>query len=195
MNEEILLASASPRRRQLIEYLGLPVVAVSVDADETVPPTLAPEDAVVAIAARKAQGAASLPEAAGRIIVAADTVVVLDGEIFGKPRDEEHAREMLRRLSGRAHTVFTGVCVCSPDGRSVTFCERTEVFFFPLSEQKISDYIATGEPMDKAGAYGIQGKGALLVDKIDGNYYNVVGLPVARLALVLEALRASAGEN
>ena len=188
MAEKILLASASPRRRQLMEYLQIPFTAVSVDADETMPEDCIPSEAVVMIAARKARAAKELPEAAGSTIVAADTIVVLDGEIFGKPSDEAEACAMLRRLSGREHTVYTGVCMFTSDGRSMTFCDASEVIFYPLSDRQIKEYVASGEPMDKAGAYGIQGAGALLVEGVRGNFYNVMGLPIARLSRELKRL-------
>lgn len=121
----------------------------------------------------------------GEVIVAADTIVVIDNKILGKPKDEAHAAEMLSTLSGRMHAVFTGVCVIFEDGKAESFAERTDVEFYPLTEKEISDYIATGEPMDKAGAYGIQEQGALLVKRIYGDFYNVMGLPVSRLSRVL----------
>lgn len=123
----------------------------------------------------------------GEVIIGADTVVAIDGEILGKPRDEAHAAEMLRKLSGRVHSVFTGVCVVFADGSEERFAEETRVEFYELSEREIADYIATGDPMDKAGAYGIQEKGAANVKGIVGDFYNVMGLPVGRLARVLRA--------
>lgn len=181
MQYEIFLASASPRRRELIAELGVPFVCASPDVDESVPEGTDPVDAALMIAVRKAETARLMPESAGRIIVSADTSVVADGRIYGKPSDEADARNMLRALSGRAHQVLTGVSVVLPDGRTGSFCESTEVRFYPLSAEDIDAYIATGEPMDKAGAYGIQGRGKLLVESISGDYFNVVGLPVARL--------------
>ncbi len=181
MTKEIFLASASPRRRELIAALGMPFVCASPEADETVPAGTAPRDAAMLIAGRKAQAAGQMPEAAGRVIVSADTIVVVDGQIFGKPSDRDHAASMLRTLSGREHQVMTGVCVILPDGTSGCFCECTGVRFYPLNDTEIEAYIDSGEPMDKAGAYGIQGIGKLLVEGISGDYFNVVGLPVARL--------------
>jgi len=188
MQREIFLASKSPRRRELIAELGLPFVFGSPDADETVPEGTEPMDAAILVARRKADAARSLPEAAGRIIVSADTIVVVDGRIFGKPADRDDACAMLAALSGRAHQVMTGVCVVLPDGRSGSFCECTDVCFYALTEEEISSYVDTGEPMDKAGAYGIQGIGKLLVEGIKGDYYNVVGLPVARLSRFIDSL-------
>ena len=188
MPNELLLASGSPRRRELIGLLGLPCVCLSADADETVDLPDDPAASVERIAVRKAQAAQAFPESAGRTIVAADTIVVLDGEIFGKPTDREDAVAMLRRLSGREHTVMTGLCVITTDGRSASLCEHTAVRFFRLSDSRVDDSVATGEPRDKAGAYGIQGRGALLVEGITGDFYNVMGLPVARLSRLLTAL-------
>jgi len=181
MQYEIFLASASPRRRELIAELGMPFVCASPDADENVPVGTAPADAARLIARRKAETARQMEQSEGRVIVSADTIVVVDDTIFGKPADKEDAARMLRRLSGRSHQVMTGVCVTLPDGQSSDFCEVTDVIFYELSEDEIAGYIATGEPMDKAGAYGIQGIGKLLVEGIRGDYSNVVGLPVARL--------------
>lgn len=179
---ELMMASASPRRRELIESLGRPVICMATDADETMNPELSPADAVTAIAARKAQAAVGLPESSGRLIIAADTIVVADGVIFGKPKDEADASRMLHELSGREHEVLTGMCLISPKGLSLSFCESTLVEFCPLTEQEIDAYIASGDPMDKAGAYAIQGAfGAKCIKGIKGSYHNVVGLPVSRL--------------
>lgn len=188
MQHEIFLASKSPRRRELIAELGLPFVFGSPDADESVPEGTEPRNAALLVAERKADAARTLPEAAGRIIVSADTIVVVDGRIFGKPADDADASAMLSVLSGREHQVMTGVCVVMPDGRSGSFCECTDVRFFALSEEEIASYIATGECRDKAGAYGIQGIGKLLVEGIKGDYYNVVGLPVSRLKRFIESM-------
>lgn len=190
MNYEIFLASGSPRRRELIAELALPAICVPTEADESLTDNARPEDCALLISGRKALAAKELPESAGRIIISADTIVVLDGVIFGKPTDEADAVRMLRELSGRRHTVMTGVCVIMPDGRTASFCEQTEVDFFELSDRQIKAYAACGESLDKAGAYGIQGRGKLLIKGIHGDYYNVMGLPVARLARVVEALCA-----
>ncbi len=197
---DFFLASASPRRRELIksitDMMKCDCLCVAVNADETVDGSLSPEDSVVSVAVRKAQAAAQLPESNGRLIIAADTIVVLDGVIFGKPKDEQDARRMLRMLSGREHDVYTGVCMITPKGLSMSFFERTGVTFCDMTEEEINAYVATGEPMDKAGAYGIQnGAGSLHISGISGDYYNVMGLPVCRLyheldrLLKLEALR------
>jgi len=181
----IILASASPRRAELLRTLGVPFEVVVADGAE---PAMEAADDVAAWveAAARAKAAAVAvihPEA---LIVAADTIVVWDGEILGKPQDEREAAAMLRRLSGRTHQVYTGLCVWR-GGQAQTSHVVTQVTFRPLSAALIDAYVATGEPMDKAGAYGIQGKGALLVEKIDGCYFNVVGLPLVRLAEMLEA--------
>lgn len=181
----IILASTSPRRRELLHLIFDEFEAVSPAADETARPGASPEEMVTEIACRKAAAAGLLPVCGGKIIIAADTLVCLDGEIYGKPTDTEDAKAQLRQLSGRAHTVYTGVCIIGGSGRSLSFCERSDVEFYPLSDEEIDTYIATGEPMDKAGSYGIQGKGALLVKAIHGDYYNVMGLPVARLSRAL----------
>lgn len=179
----IVLASGSPRRRELLELAGVPFRVVVSDADEGAPEKASPSETACALALRKARAVAARiaddPQLAGRTVLGADTVVVVDDEVFGKPEDAEQARAMLKALSGRAHHVITGVALVSPD-RERTFSEQTEVRFWPLDEQEIADYIASGEPFDKAGAYGIQGKGSVLVEGIEGDYFNVVGLPVAR---------------
>lgn len=188
MSYEIFLASASPRRRELIAELNMPFVCASPDADETVPEGTAPMDAALLIARRKAEASRAMSESQGRVIVSADTIVVVDDTIYGKPADEADAARMLSKLSGREHQVMTGVCVTLPDGTCDAFCEITDVRFYSLNDEEISGYIATGEPMDKAGAYGIQGIGKLLVEGISGDYNNVVGLPVARLKRFIEGM-------
>ena len=151
--------------------------------EEVLPEKISPENAVLTLSEQKADEV--YRENRGEVIVAADTIVAIDGKILGKPADEKDAFAMLKTLSGRVHEVFTGACVIFANGRKERFFEETKVEFYELSDAEIADYIKTGEPMDKAGAYGIQGKGALLVKRIDGDYYNVMGLPVARLLRVL----------
>ena len=185
-NNRFLLASASPRRRELMKLISESFDCVSLDIDETMPEKMSPADAVTAVACAKAAAAADMAD--GRTVIAADTIVVLGDVIFGKPADVEDAKLMLSLLSGRTHTVMTGVCVILPNGDSVSLCEQTKVTFYELSQKQIADYVATGEPMDKAGAYGIQAGGALLVKGIEGDYYNVIGLPVARLNRLLAML-------
>lgn len=176
MSPRLVLASASPRRRELLALLGLEFAVRPVDLDERALAGEAPADHVRRLAREKA--AASAGE--GELVLAADTVVAVDGEILGKPSGAEEARRMLARLSGRAHEVFTGVALrlggSSP--REAVAVVRTAVRFAPLTGAEIDWYVASGEPFDKAGAYAIQGLGALLVEEIEGNYTNVVGLPL-----------------
>lgn len=181
----MILASASPRRRELLGLITDNFKIIPAAGEENIPEGTAPEVAVRLLAEQKAEEIFSSNR--GEVIIAADTVVAVGGEILGKPRDENHAAEMLKTLSGRRHSVFTGVCVIFADGSREVFAEETAVEFYPLSEREIADYVATGEPMDKAGAYGIQGRGALLVKGIVGDYYNVMGLPVGRLNAVLKS--------
>ena len=181
----IVLASRSPRRRQLLEQMGLrDFRIVCSDADETASPGLTPPALVEALSARKA-AAVQHAAAAGDLIIAADTVVALDGAVLGKPRDENDARRMLALLSGREHQVYTGFTVRRGE-QVFTRSEETAVTFRPLTEREIAAYVATGEPMDKAGSYGIQGYGAMLVEGIRGDYFNVMGLPVCALGQALK---------
>ena len=180
----IILASASPRRRELLERIGVTDFAVwAPNVDESVEPGLSPAAMVETLSLRKARAAAQNfgPD---DLILAADTVVALDGAVLGKPQDEDDAFAMLSALSGRENRVYTGVTVLR-GGRAVTRHEETAVTFRELSPDEIRGYIATGEPMDKAGAYGIQGVGALLVSGIRGDYSNVMGLPLFRLGQIL----------
>ena len=172
----VVLASASPRRRELLQTAGVEFTVKVSDADEHIDPDTPPHEAVMALARQKAQTVAkSCP---GDLVIGADTVVVYDGAILGKPADAADAARMLRMLSGKTHVVYTGVCLLYGK-KEETFFEQTQVTFYPLTEQEIEAYVATGEPMDKAGAYGIQGRGCTLVQRICGDYFNVVGLPVA----------------
>ena len=181
----IILASHSPRRRELLGQMGITEFQIiSPDVDESVEPGLSPAEMVEVLSLRKA-GAAAEKAGAEDIVIAADTVVALDGSVLGKPRGEADAFAMLSSLSGREHHVYTGVTVLQGD-RAVTEHEETAVAFRALEPGEIRGYIATGEPMDKAGAYGIQGLGALLVSGIRGDYCNVVGLPVFRLGGILK---------
>lgn len=182
---EILLASASHRRAELMKLAGIPFTAVPTGADETLPEGILPAAAVETLALRKAQAAAQRhPQA---LVVGADTVVSAEGRILGKPEGRADAARMLRLLSGRTHQVYTGVALLSPAGQEV-FHQRTDVAFYPLEEETIAWYLDTGEPFDKAGAYGIQQRGALLVERISGDYFNVVGFPIALVARKLRAL-------
>lgn len=182
----IILASASPRRRELLERMGIEEFEIVVsDADETLEDGLPPAAQVEHLSRLKADAVAAEVADPEAIIIAADTVVALDGIILGKPSDEEDAFRMLSALSGVRHHVFTGVTVMQGD-KVLTRHETTSVDFRPLDPEEVNLYIATGECMDKAGAYGIQGYGALLVDGITGDYYNVMGLPVVCLAQMLK---------
>lgn len=181
---KLILASASPRRRELLEKLGVPFEVIVSDCDESLPEGIPAENAAELLAVRKAAAVAKMhPDA---VVIGADTTVLLDDEILGKPKDPADCKRMLSALSGRMHKVVTGVAIFW-DGRSASFSDETQVQFYPLSDAEIDAYAATGEPYDKAGAYGIQGRGALLAAGIHGDYYNVVGLPVARLARQLRS--------
>lgn len=180
----IILASQSPRRRQLLEQMGFTDFLIRpAQGEELADPNLDPGGLVEALSRQKALeiSASADPE---DLIIAADTVVAVDGQVLGKPHSIQQAHEMLSALSGREHTVYTGVTVWR-GGQILTQHEATAVRFRPLTAQEIDAYIATGEPMDKAGSYGIQGRGALLVEGISGDYFNVVGLPVCRLGRML----------
>jgi len=181
--KKLVLASASPRRQALLSGLGLKFKVLPSAAPEEIDPGMEPGTLVEELARRKAAWvAAQLTEQEETLVIGADTVVVLDGKILGKPRDEKEAQAMLEALAGRWHEVFTGVAVIDPaSGKVVCTRERTRVKFRPLCPEEIAAYVATGEPLDKAGGYGVQGKGALLVERIDGCYYNVVGLPLVKL--------------
>lgn len=183
----IVLASSSPRRKQLLEAVGITDLIIhAAAAPEADCPGMTAEQTVRALSLAKAREV-SARRPADDTVIAADTVVELDGVIFGKPVDKADAARMLRRLSGRRHRVFTGVTVIS-GASAVTEAEETFVYFRPLSGTEIDSYIACGEPMDKAGSYGIQGKGALFVERIEGDYFNVMGLPLCRLGRILEKL-------
>lgn len=184
----LVLASGSPRRRELLRQAGIPfrVRPARVDEDAllaSLPPGLGPGGAVERLALAKAQDVAGRLRRP-RLVLAADTTVVLDGEMIQKPRDEDDARRMLALLSGRTHEVFTGVALIGPARVRVAH-ERTRVTMAPLSPAVIERYVRTGEPMDKAGAYAVQGYGSLLVERIEGCYFNVVGLPLPLLARLL----------
>ena len=184
----IILASQSPRRRQLLGQIGLTDFDILVpDADESYDPSLTPQEIVSAISRKKAAAARDLSGDKDAVIIAADTMVFLDGLRLGKPHSEEEAFSMLSALSGREHLVCTGVTVCRGE-QLLTRPETTAVRFAPLSEEDIRRYIATGEPMDKAGAYGIQGLAALFVTGIAGDYYNVMGLPLHLLGDMLREI-------
>ena len=180
--EPIVLASQSPRRRELLSLYGIPFV---------VDPSQADEEHVQGTGAQrvKALAKAKCDEVAqrypGRFVLAADTLVCVDDEVLGKPKDEADAMRMLRLLSGRAHQVHTGLCMRLPDGRELVDVDTTDVVFMPLSDAQIKRYIESGEPMDKAGAYAIQGKAGIFIDRISGSHSNVIGLPLGLLTRFL----------
>ncbi|MEW6182403.1 MAG: Maf family protein [Bacillota bacterium] len=181
--KRLFLASTSPRRRALLATLGVEFEVLTASVDETMPP-LPPEKAVEVLATRKAQAAAKrIPEG---LIIGADTVVVHRGRVLGKPVDAAQAREMLSSLQGNGHTVFTGVAVLAmPEGAAAVGHEQTNVYFAPLGKDEINAYVATGEPLDKAGAYAAQGLGGVFIRRIEGCYFNVVGLPLNLLGDLL----------
>ena len=187
----IVLASASPRRRELMEqFCGKNLVIVPAEGEEVVPDNVGPGETVEALARGKAREVAARLRAEGAgnredIVIGADTIVWHEGRIFGKPHSQEEAAAMLRSLSGCTHEVYTGVSLIYGD-RELTEHEKTAVTFRVMTEKEILDYIATGEPMDKAGAYGAQGLGALFVSSIEGDFFNVMGLPLCRLGLMLK---------
>lgn len=174
---KLVLASKSPRRSEILKTAGIDFTVRVADADETIPDGTKPSDAVVFLAARKAM---AVERADDELVLGADTVVVLDNKILGKPKDRDDAYNMIKSLSGRVHSVFTGVCAIG-NGVSVTFAEETKVEFLPLTDEEISAYIDTDEPYDKAGAYGIQGLASKFIRGIEGEYFNVVGLPISRI--------------
>ena len=183
---QVILASASPRRLALLQQIGIEAKVCPADFDEVSGSAVQAEDVVLANAIGKCKAVVkikgdSLP------VIAADTVVVAEGVILGKPKNEEDAIEMLKQLSGKTHKVMTGIAVSYAGEMLAEVCE-TEVVFRKLTDKEIKKYVATGEPLDKAGAYGIQGMGAVLVEKINGCYNNVVGLPLTRLQLILAKL-------
>jgi septum formation protein len=173
----LILASQSPRRSELLSLAGIPFVAIAADVDESVRSGEGPEDYVKRVAEQKALAVDAAP---GDIVLAADTVVVIDGEILGKPRDRADALRMLELLAGREHDVITGICL-RHGHRVLNDQAKTRVKVMPLTRAEIEEYTATGEPMDKAGAYAIQGLASKFIERIEGSYSNVVGLPVELL--------------
>ena len=184
---KLILASASPRRKELLGLFHIPFEIRVADIDEAMDPEKAPFDEVGRVSRSKAL---AVPREPGSVVIAADTIVVCENRVLGKPRDEGEAKAMLRLLSGRDHQVMTG-CTVLTDGCCETFTEVTDLHFRDLGEKEIEAYVASGEPMDKAGSYGIQGGAALFCQRMAGDYYNVMGLPVCRL---WETLRAVAPE-
>lgn len=181
---QLILASQSPRRKELMGLFHIPFAIRVADIDETMDESLSPYDEVARVSRLKAD---ATPHEENDVVVAADTIVVCDGKVLGKPKDEADAFSMLRLLSGKDHQVMTGLTVLRGD--TATVCtEVTDIHFRALTDHEIRAYIRTGEPMDKAGAYGIQGGAALFVERINGDYYNVMGLPVCRLGQILKTV-------
>jgi len=180
---QLILASASPRRQELLKLFGVPFAVRVADIDETMDPGKLPFDEVGRVSCRKAL---AVDRDTDDVVIAADTIVVCQGRVLGKPHSEAEAEAMLRLLSGRDHQVMTGVTVLCGD-LAETFTEVTDLHFRELSDSEIQRYVRSGEPMDKAGAYGIQGGAALFCQRMVGDYYNVMGLPVCRLGQVLRA--------
>lgn len=180
----LILASASPRRQELLQMLGLTFTVTTADIDETMDPAKGAEAEVARICQAKAE--AVLPRTGpDTVIIAADTIVCIDNRILGKPHTPDEAKEMLRMLSGRTHQVRTGVTVCSHE-KVITEVDTTGVRFRALSDSEIDAYVKTGEPMDKAGSYGIQGRASIFAEALDGDYFNVMGLPLCRLSQILQ---------
>lgn len=182
MNKKLVLASASPRRAEILKNCGFEFEIRINDVDESVNETLSPQDYVMCLSERKAMASEIN---FNEIIISADSVVVFNDEVMGKPKDENEAFAMIKKLSGETHNVYTGVSLRN-SSKIQTFYSKTQVLFYELSDEKINQYIKTGEAMDKAGAYGIQGKAAVFVKEIHGDYFNIVGLPVAKLSKELE---------
>ena len=187
IKQPVILASQSPRRQELIRLFCENVDVCPSQAEEIIPEKLLPYPDKVSMHLAKIKAKDLANKYPDRVIIGADTVVSIDGQILGKPKDPADARRMLSLLSGKTHVVYTGVCILN-GGQEDCFCDGTAVSFYPLSEQEIASYIASGEPFDKAGAYGIQGKGATLITGIDGDYFSVVGLPVSMLYTMLDEL-------
>ena len=181
---QLILASQSPRRRELMKLFHFPFAVCSADIDEAMDPEKDPAAEVARVSREKAEAVSRGRE---DVVIAADTIVVLDGRILGKPADETDAVDMLTALSGRDHQVMTGLTVLRGD-TALSRTEITDIHFRPLSQKEIAAYVATGEPMDKAGSYGIQGGAALFAEKLHGDYYNVMGLPVCALHQMLREI-------
>lgn len=190
MNKKIILASASPRRRELLTQIGLTFEVVVSESEEKITST-EPAKVVEELSIQKAEAVWEKLAQNHNIVIGADTVVACDGKILGKPSNVENAVEMLRLLQGRGHEVYTGVTVLYEENgekRALTFHEKTTVHFYPMTEAQIREYVATGDPMDKAGSYGIQGFCARYIRSIEGDYNNVVGLPAGRVYQELHKL-------
>ncbi|KGE18299.1 Maf family protein [Paenibacillus wynnii] len=182
----LILASGSPRRKELLSMLGIPFAVVTSEADESTPPDWTPERVVRSLALRKAEAVIDASNQRDTIIIGSDTIVELEGRILGKPVDKQDSKAMLTALQGRSHQVYTGVaCIGLPEGKVLVDHRVTTVTMRALSPEEIDAYVETGEPADKAGSYAIQGLGSTLVEKIDGCYFNVVGLPLSLLGGML----------
>ncbi|EEL49112.1 MULTISPECIES: Maf family protein [Bacillus cereus group] len=187
--KKLILASGSPRRKELLELADVSFEIVVSEIEETIGAYSSPADIVMSLALQKASAVAENHDEC--VVLGADTIVTYESRILGKPTDEKEAKEMLQLLSGKTHEVYTGVALISKE-KTVTFYERTEVTFWELTEEEIDAYIASKEPLDKAGSYGIQGKGSIFVQHIQGDYYSVVGLPIARLVRELKQFDSDA---
>lgn len=187
MNPKLVLASNSPRRKEIMEMLPWGFIVDAVETDEKMDDLLSVEENLEALAYQKALPIAEkYPDA---IVIGGDTIVLADGKILGKPKDEEDAKAMLELISTHVHYVYTGVCIlCKERDIDIRFIEKTAVYMTPMNEDEIADYVASGEPFGKAGSYAIQGKGGVHVAKIDGDFYNVVGLPLNHLYKELKAI-------
>ena len=182
---DLILASSSPRRKELLEMVNIPFQVKVSHADETYQDGMEPHEVVMELARIKSTVIAETNR--DSVVIGADTIVVMDGDILGKPNNRDEAISMLTRLSGRVHQVYTGVAIITGQD-TIVFYEKTDVEFWPLKTQEIEQYVLTGEPFDKAGSYGIQGYGSLLVKRIEGDYFTVVGLPISRLKRELDKL-------
>lgn len=187
---KIILASQSPRRRELLALMGLEFTVITSDVEERPPQNTTVDAYVRALALQKAEAVAS--QHPDDCVIGADTVVYLDGDILGKPHTPENANKYLSRMQGRKHTVYTGVAVLSP-GRADVRSATTDVTFSPMSQDEIDWYVSTGEPLDKAGAYGVQGPGSIFVERVEGNYFNVIGMPIPLLYQMLREAKALPG--
>lgn len=185
--KEIILASSSPRRKELMALINVPFIIISKDIDETLNSAMLPCENVEQLALKKAEAVAE--DYQNGFVIGCDTVVAMNDRILGKPKNEEDAKQTLSFLSGKEHTVHTGVAIlCKQHHQRICFSETTKVKMKELTKKEIDDYVASKEPMDKAGSYAIQGQGAIFIEKIEGDYYNVVGLPVCRLYQELKKL-------
>lgn len=188
--EPLILASSSPRRATLLQQIGFPFEVIVSNCDETDVSFDDPAAGAVTLALRKAQTVAQAISQSGRIVLGADTIVVVDGQTLGKPADADDAVAMLKRLTGRTHRVITGIALIETGTlRLATFHEETLVYMRAFDDGETRQYVATGEPLDKAGAYGAQGYGAVLIERVEGCFHNVVGLPLARVVTALRAFR------